>query len=262
MPGTIICIFMIYSMIGWVYETLFCTVKTGRWQNRGFLYGPVCPIYGAGAVAISLVRDLFSSGGRDFAMWQIFLISVLGSVVLEYATSYTLEKMFHAMWWDYSDLPFNLHGRVSLFTSLGFGLAGLLVVKWIAPFTERTVGKIQPLFMEYAAFILIAVLASDLTLTVTVLLHFDKMVISAEDRLNQRMEQVVDTTIRRTTLVKESVSARQKSISSRISRMGLVGQSALRRVSTFRHDRRDIGIRNIWEIVRDKKTENSENNKR
>lgn len=258
MPGTIICIFILYSFIGWIYETIFCTVKTGQWQNRGFLYGPVCPIYGAGAVAISFVRDLFFAGGLTFPMWQVFLISVVGSVVLEYTTSYILEKLFHAMWWDYSDLPFNLHGRVSLFTSLGFGFAGLLVVYWIAPITEQAVGKIPPVFAEYAAYILIAIVASDITLTVTVLLHFDKMVISAEDRLNQRMEQVVDTTIRRTNRVKENVSIRQKSLSGRISQMGRVGQSAIRRVSTFRRGRREIGIRNKWRKSVAKKAEKSE----
>jgi len=84
------------------------------------------------------------------------------------------------------------------------------------------------------------------------------MVISAEDRLNQRMEQVVDTTIRRTNRVKENVSIRQKSLSSRISQMGRVGQSAIRRVSTFRRGRREIGIRNKWRKTVAKKTEKSE----
>ena len=250
MPGRIICLFLIYSMLGWVYETIYCTVRTGKWQNRGFLYGPVCPIYGSGAVAISFVRDLFLTGTQNFVIWQIFVISVIGSAVLEYVTSLVLEKLFHAMWWDYSDLPFNLHGRISLFTSLGFGVAGILVVCYIAPVTEQAAGKIPEMVLEYLAFLLVAVLASDLTLTVTVLLHFDKMVLNAEDKFNLRMEHVVDSTVQRTSHVKETVSARQKSISARISRMGSVGQSAIRRVQTFRHDHREKGIRNMWRNTR------------
>ena len=250
MPGRIFCLFFIYSLIGWLYETAYCTVKTGRWQNRGFLYGPICPIYGAGAVAISLVRDMFFPGANEFALWQVFLISVIGSAVMEYVTSLVLEKLFHAMWWDYSDLPFNLHGRISLFSSLGFGLAGILVICYIAPFTERAAGRIPELALEYAAFLMVALLASDLTLTVTVLLHFDKMVMNAEDRFNLRMEQVVDSTVQKTSHVRETVSARQKSISSRIGQMSAIGQSAVRRVQTFRRDRREKGIRNMWRDMR------------
>ena len=96
-------LFMIYSFMGWVYETMFCTIKGGKWENRGFLYGPGCPIYGIGAVTISVIMQLTVGNGIALRAWQVFLISVLGSAVLEYTTSWVLEKMFHAAWWDYSD---------------------------------------------------------------------------------------------------------------------------------------------------------------
>lgn len=249
LPGKYICLFMVYSMLGWVYESLFCTVKTGRWENRGFLFGPACPIYGVGAVTISLITNLVS-GEEGLQMWQVFLLSAAGSAVLEYVTSLVLEKLFHALWWDYSELPFNLHGRISLFTSLGFGLAGILVVRWIAPFTEQAVGHLSPLAMEYLAFPLFGIFAADLTLTVTVLRHFDKMVEGAESRFNDRMERVVGTTVQRTAQIRDTVSARQKSISSHIRQMGPVGQATVRRIRTFRHDRKEKGISNIWHLKR------------
>ena len=80
--------FVIYSVMGWIYESIFCTIKNGKWQNRGFLYGPVCPIYGVGATAMMFIMDQAETHGlSDIAWWQIFLIAFLGSVVLEYATS-------------------------------------------------------------------------------------------------------------------------------------------------------------------------------
>ena len=161
---------MIYSLIGWVYESIYCTVKSGKWENRGFLYGPACPIYGTGAVAISILITLTAGADVSFEPWQIFLISVAGSAVLEYITSWALEKTFHALWWDYSYLPFNLNGRISLFTSLGFGGAGLIIVYYLAPATETLMSILSPLATEILALLLVVAFTVDMTLTVTALL--------------------------------------------------------------------------------------------
>ena len=61
-----VCLFIIYSLVGWIYESLFCTVSSGKWENRGFLYGPCCPIYGTGAVAISIVMSMITASGYSF----------------------------------------------------------------------------------------------------------------------------------------------------------------------------------------------------
>ena len=111
---------MIYSFFGWVYESSFTTLRDGRWQNRGFLYGPCCPIYGVGAVLITQIAEKVGSMQNEpMPLWSIFLVSFVGSAVLEYVTSYTLEKLFHAIWWDYSMLPFNLNGWISLLNMCG-----------------------------------------------------------------------------------------------------------------------------------------------
>lgn len=105
-----------------------------KWENRGFLYGPLCPIYGAGGVAITAIADFISAHtDATFTWWQIFLVAFLGSIVLEYGTSWALEKLFHAYWWDYSSMPLNINGRVCFPYSVGFGVAGLIVVYFIAP---------------------------------------------------------------------------------------------------------------------------------
>ena len=124
-----VCLFLVYSFLGWIFESAFCTTKSGKWENRGFLYGPIVPIYGTGAVAISLIVRLPVGRGVVLSPALIYIISVIGSAILEYATSWILEKLFHALWWDYSKLPLNILGRVSLFTSLGFGFGGLSKMK-------------------------------------------------------------------------------------------------------------------------------------
>ena len=96
-------------------------------------------------------------------------------------TSFALEKLFHAAWWDYSDFPLNLHGRICLFASLGFGVGGLLTVYVIAPFTVNAVSYIQPIVLEFLALLFLFVFAVDLTLTVTILLHFDLLVAQIDD---------------------------------------------------------------------------------
>ena len=75
-----ICLFFIYSFMGWIYETLYCTIKNGKWENRGFLFGPACPIYGTGAVAISVIMKVAIGNGILLSLWQIFLIAFIGRI--------------------------------------------------------------------------------------------------------------------------------------------------------------------------------------
>ena len=119
--------FVLYSFIGWIYESILVSVMERRLVNRGFLDGPLCPIYGAGAaLAIALLHNMHNP-------ITIFLISAIGASVLEYVTSWAMEKMFHARWWDYSDYRFNLQGRICLLGALVFGIAGVAIIDIIQP---------------------------------------------------------------------------------------------------------------------------------
>lgn len=191
-PSRYFVLFIIYSVMGWIYETTLCTIKDKQWENRGFLLGPVCPIYGTGAVAISAVQNMYYAfGGRVMTPVEIFIIAVMGSMVLEYVTSYVLERLFHAVWWDYSNLPFNLHGRISLFTSLGFGFAGLLVIYVIVPFVTAYTDRLEAVPMELLGMLFMGVLAMDATLTVESLTAFSVYITQAEEIFNARMDQAV-----------------------------------------------------------------------
>ena len=134
--------FVIYSFMGWVYETIVCTIRWKRWENRGFLYGPICPIYGTGAVGSMIVIDIVDQMGISYSWWQVFVFSMLASIVLEFTTHWTLEKLFHAKWWDYSEEKFNYRGFICLRISLLWGVGSVLVICVMQPLIEKVVSKI------------------------------------------------------------------------------------------------------------------------
>lgn len=120
-------IFMIYSFLGWVMEVIGSIIFHHKFVNRGFLIGTICPIYGVGAVGVSLLlRDLSNP-------LLIFCIGFVGSAILEYLVSYSMEKLFHVRWWDYSKMPFNINGRICLQNLIGFGLIALLIHCFATP---------------------------------------------------------------------------------------------------------------------------------
>ena len=117
--------FFIYAVLGWCVEVIFCTATTGQWVNRGFLNGPLCPIYGFGMVIVLLC--LIPLQG---SLPLLFLGSFLLTSALELVTGFVLKKAFHTTWWDYSDQPFNLGGYVCLGFSLAWGLGGMAAVSY------------------------------------------------------------------------------------------------------------------------------------
>lgn len=120
--------FFIYSFLGWCMEVCVAFKDEGKFVNRGFLIGPYCPIYGCGSLLIILLLDRYKD---DFIV--LFVMSALLCGILEYLTSYFMEKVFHARWWDYSDRLFNINGRVCLGTLVPFGILGSLMFTFIHP---------------------------------------------------------------------------------------------------------------------------------
>lgn len=156
---TIFIWFILYSILGWGFETIYCSIKGLKWDNRGMLIGPYCPIYGVGAVA-----DVLLCGNMENAA-AIFFSCMLGSAIMEYTTSYATEHLFHAVWWDYSRLPFNLNGRICLGCSLGFGVAGLAVRFGFHPYIVRITEPIPLNVQEAISLLLMFVFAADCALT-------------------------------------------------------------------------------------------------
>lgn len=232
--------FMVYSCMGWIYESIYVTIRTGKWENRGFLYGPVCPIYGIGASSITMIMDAIADQGIDYKWWHIFLIAALGSAVLEYLTSWVLEKVFHAYWWDYSYMPLNINGRICLPYTLGFGLGGIIVVYGIAPFTEhQLMGWITPIMYEIFSLIIMAVVAGDVTLTICALSDFERNVVVFEETVNQHMEQFVSSIQEKTQaagslIAEERERFTRENMAKAFKNMDFTYRAAIKRVKGFR----------------------------
>jgi len=182
-------LFIIFSICGWIYETLYCSIKDGYWQNRGFLFGPLCPIYGCGAASVTAIAEKVSSSvNAPISWWQIFLVGVVGSIFLEYGTSWTLEKLFHAVWWDYSDMPLNVHGRICAPASFLFGVMAVFIYYVVFPWTLEIKAAIPPIVMEALSLFLMGIFAMDATLTVSALTNFASTVKTMTETANQNME--------------------------------------------------------------------------
>lgn len=135
---TLILIFFIFSHIGWLWEVYVTRKVYGIFANRGFMYGPWLPVYGAGAVLLIVLLD-----GMRMETGRLFLASAVVCGALEYVTSFFLERVYHAKWWDYSGEFLNFSGRTCLTVMLLFGIAGNFVIRIAAPFFNRCIGKIS-----------------------------------------------------------------------------------------------------------------------
>lgn len=159
--------FLAYSFIGWAWETAFCSIKERRFINRGFLYGPLCPVYGfGGLLVLYLLKPLENT-------WiPLFIAAMVLTSILEYFTSWILETLFHTKWWDYSNEKFNLNGRIFLGGALCFGAMGTLISHFVHPYLERFVVSIPLHIADIVASALLVVFLLDLILTVRKLMNF------------------------------------------------------------------------------------------
>lgn len=184
--------FMVFSLLGWIYETIYTIIKTKKWDNRGFLFGPICPIYGVGAVAVIWLVRVLRIFHIDYTWWLIFIIAFIGSAFLEYGTSWLLEKLFHAYWWDYDDMPMNINGRICVPASILFGVVGNLIAFYVVPLLDQYESYIPEILAEFLSLLFVAIIAVDLTLTAVSLTDFAKVITNLEKNVNQRMENVVE----------------------------------------------------------------------
>ena len=126
--------FFIYGFLGWCSEVAFAAFKQHSFVNRGFLNGPICPIYGIGVTVV--VASLQPYVGN---LILLYITSTILVTFLEWLTGFLLEKMFHHRWWDYSEMPLNIGGYVCPLFSAIWGVACVLIVKLIYPFTDKLV---------------------------------------------------------------------------------------------------------------------------
>lgn len=158
---TLVLFFTVYSFIGWLSESLYCSIPARRFINRGFLSGPVCPVYGFGAV---LVIGILTPIRQN--LFFLFAAAVVLTSTLEYVTALVLETVFHTKYWDYSDNPFNLRGRVCLLNSVLFGVMSVVAVSVIHPALSALIGGILPVAQAVLAVFFLCAYALDTALSV------------------------------------------------------------------------------------------------
>ncbi len=172
--------FLIYSFLGWLCETIYCSVGQKKFVNRGFLNGPLCPVYGFGALSV-----LFFLRPVSENLILLFLLGVIVTSVIEYITGYLLEKLFATKWWDYSTYRFNIHGRVCLKNSLMFGVLSVFATRCVDPVVQGMVSSL-PFWMETTfSAVLAVILVSDLVVTVRTILDLNGTL----KQLQQMVEQ-------------------------------------------------------------------------
>ncbi len=147
---TYFLLFMSYAILGWCMEVTCKLIEKKKFINRGFLIGPYCPIYGWGAVAITILLSRYMSDPI-----VLFIMAIVICSILEYFTSYFMEKKYHARWWDYSSKKFNINGRICLETMIPFGILGVAIMYVTNPLLFSLFEKIPEMALHIISAVLL-----------------------------------------------------------------------------------------------------------
>jgi len=179
-------LFMIYSILGWMLEVICKLYDEKKFINRGFLIGPYCPIYGCGAVLITLLLYKYS-----YDPLVLFIMTTLGCGILEYMTSFIMEKLYKARWWDYSKRLFNINGRVCLGTLIPFGIFGLILTYITNPIFIQFFDKCNFLYLKITAITILSLLILDNIISTIIILEFRKTTIKVrQEKRRDNTEQI------------------------------------------------------------------------
>ena len=160
-----VLIFYLSSFIGWFQEVIQTLYTDKKFINRGFLIGPICPVYGFGAMAITFFLTKYE---RDPLV--VFFGATIICAVLEYFTSWAFEKVFKARWWDYSQMPYNINGRICLLYSLLFGLGALLVIYLLNPIVIAGINKhVSESILLTISIVLLSIQAFDMIVSFSII---------------------------------------------------------------------------------------------
>jgi len=165
----ILAYFFVYGVLGWCVEVAFAAVKEGRFVNRGFLNGPICPIYGVGVVSV-----IFSLQGFSESLLILYLASAVLVTFIEWLTGYVMDRIFHQKWWDYSGQPLNIGGYVCLPFSLIWGVFCVFIVKCFQPLVAHLIGYIPHIAGIVILVILSIAMLADLYVTASAILKLNK----------------------------------------------------------------------------------------
>lgn len=196
-------LFLIYSFIGWLIEVIGKLIEKHKFINRGFLIGPICPIYGHGCILMILTLSRYKDNPLVLFVNAIFICSLL-----EYFTSYFMEKIFKARWWDYSTRKFNLNGRICAETMIPFGILGTLVICVINPIFEYLLNLFNFETIKITAIVLFIIYIIDYTISLIIMFGFKGTLKTVEkDGTEEITKKVKKILINKNVLYKRLVEA-------------------------------------------------------
>ena len=200
-----VIIMFTYNFIGWFYEsTLYSIIEQKRFMNRGYFLGPYCPIYGVVSIAsVYFLQDIESPV-------KVMLMGALLVSAIEYITSYILEKLFDARYWDYSAYPFNINGRVSVVSSLFFGFATMFVVKVLQPIMEELVAKMPKDVCVITAIATLAIFITDGIFTTVSMCNLNKKCKEIYEYLNEYVDSKFETMTDKSKFLDENLIIEKK----------------------------------------------------
>ena len=196
-------IFFIYSILGWIIESFKVSIEQKKIINRGFLIGPYCPIYGCGALIIILYLDQYKNN-----IVTVFFLAIVLSSILEYLTSYMMEKIFKARWWDYSDKKFNLNGRICGENAILFGLCGIIIIYIIHPLLNNILIHLNQKIILFISIISLIIFLTDTIISFNIINRFKQTVTNIDIRK--------DSTQEFSKLVKETLFKNHKTFQKRL----------------------------------------------
>lgn len=190
-------LFIIYSFLGWIVEIIDIYVLYGKIINRGFLIGPYCPIYGVGALIITFVLTDYKDD-----LLVLCVMSMFFCAVLEYFTSYVMEKIFKTRWWDYSDRRFNLNGRISLFETIGFGILGIVVVYVLNPLFINLLTSIPQMVTTTIAFVILFLFLLDVAVSFKIITSIKTINFGTVKDSTEEITKIVRNTLANNSILK------------------------------------------------------------
>lgn len=215
--------FFIYAFLGYICEVIYCSVAQKKLVNRGYLYMPICPIYGYGAVIILLSMLPISN------MWYLVIIcGILLTSTLEYLTSYFMELIFHMRWWDYSKRKFNINGRVCLRNSLMFGGLVVVVIYGIQPLISKLFGVMDPLALRIIDSVLLLAMFTDTIFSTIKNINIAKVVTKIEYIRDEAVEKLSET---KEYIANTAVAVRLKELTSKYPNVSLRKIGKKKRIS-------------------------------
>ena len=202
MFSKLIILFFIYSVIGYICEVINCYMANKKLKDRGFLLGPYCPIYGFGAILLTLTLTKYKTD-----LLILLSTSMIICGLLEYLTSYVLEKIFKMRWWDYSNKKFNINGRICLETLIPFSIGGVIIIKFLNPIFFNMINNINIIFLRILAFIISCILIIDLTISLNIAFNFKKIAKKIKKDSTEEIKEYIQKYVINKSLYKRLINA-------------------------------------------------------